>query len=365
MMVFIRPAFVVTVCCLCISPSAARQEPLRTLTVHVTVRDHQGRPISTVGLSAKLRVPNGSRYVGSSHPPFTDDNGQAAVEAVVPASAASIDIQAVAAVPQPPRASTTRDAVLRHNQLKRLHSFESSYPVPLVAGQDHYSLTISTKPAITISGRLVDADGQPFSSGTIKARSCECTSFSKRDGPAVGTFELIGVPRGEPAQVIIINDGRVGRFLQLSAEQTQTDLNLGDIVLQPIVGASKARLQAEENPPLPGRSRMYTVVSENAETIITVMVDNSDGSALTPWLEAGQGWLPPGRYYVIPNSIGFGGDDSGWLLLDLIRAGRAAARSELPSFTAVANEEVAVTIDPVEVTTKIRAAAQAEGVAAE
>ncbi len=363
MTLYIRPLLVLTACSLCVSPGVAREEASRTVTVHVSVHDHEGRPVPAVGISSKLNVPHGSRYVGSSPPPFTNANGQAVVEAVVPASTTSIDIGIAAAVREPLTAPEIRGATTRLRDLKRIHSFQSGYPVPLVAGQDQYTLTISTKPAVTISGRLVDAQGQPLASGGAIARSCDCATGSNRSGPNAGAFELVGVPRGEPAQMVVLTDGRIGRFLQLSAEQTQTDLNLGNIALAPIEGASKARLLATENPPMPGSARMYTVVSEDAATIMTVMVDAADGRPRTPWLEPGQGWLPPGRYYVIPNSIGFGGDDTGWLLLDLIRSGRAAARSELPSFTAIANEEVAVTIDPVDTAAKIRAAAQAEGIA--
>jgi len=200
----------------------------------------------------------------------------------------------------------------------------------------------------------------------LKGRSCECVGFVNRDGPGIGTFELTGVPRGEPAQLFIGTDGKIGRFLHLTAEQTQANLNLGDIVLDPIVGQAKARLQLPpENPPRPDSVGMWTFVSEDGANIITVIVDSTDGRPRTPWLEPGQGWLPPGRYYVMPNSIGFTGDDTGWLLLDLIRAGKADDHPELTSFVAAPNEEVAVTVDPEHVKAKIKAAAQAEGLLSE
>lgn len=336
------------------------QPPItREIVLNASIRDAAGLPMT--GIAVAIR--NDAELKLKPRHVFFDSAGESTTTIEIPAGASYLTLQLVPAVREPIGDPQNAEIMRRFREFQNATAFSARYRVPLAADQQEYSIALDAAPAITIRGKLKGSDGLPIS-GSISTRNSWSSAGVRLPGD--GRFSLGGIAIGQTNELVVHGEGMFTQLIQLAPEQTQADIDLGDITLHPISGAAKGRLQPPpESQPRSGASRMFTLVSENVETVLTVIVDNSDGRPRTPWLEPSQGWLPPGRYYVIPNSIGFGGDDTGWLLLDLIRGGKADEHPELISFVAAANEEAAVTLDPEDINAKIKAAAQAEGMLSE
>ncbi len=325
-------------------------DPTRTVTLTVTVADPNDAPIPE--FSAGVRA--ASADVRSTVDALSDPSGQAVAQLHVPVNTQELHVRLGPRI----EASMSSDAVLSGNnsfrELKRQFSIRSQYSVPISANQSDFSLEIQLAPAVSVRGRLVTPTGEPVIRGMISARGCACYASTERDGS--GVFVLDGVQKSEAVEVVLSGNSETTRLIVLSPTQTQNDLDLGDVVLQPKGGISRVRLPSPA-PPSGQGSLQVTVISADGNYIVSVIA-RTDGELADASLN--QGWLPPGQYYVLSGSLHV--DQTGWLLLDLIRAGRADDHPELTSFVASPTEEVSVLIDPKETAQRIKAAAIAEAI---
>jgi hypothetical protein len=310
----------------------------KTVSITISALDPGGELITGIGISIGWADKWPWKGITGDHP-------------LVATITVPTDLEEVRVNVGPAMPSTTqaiRQATIRNTELKESYSFRREYTVRIV-GPNEPVLELHAKPAVTIVGRMVDPDGNPISGNVIDRNWWDFTaSLPPNEGP----FTLRGVAMSEPTEIFFSNDGFETLALPLTAEQTAVDLNLGDIALHPIQGTCSVRLQID------GPSgRLVTLISSDGARILRFLV-NTDGTAAASWGGTDGLRLPEGRYYVAPDSLLPGG--SALLLLDLIRADKAALHAELPSFEARPDLEASITITALEVRTAISAAAEAE-----
>lgn len=328
-------------------------EPSRAVTLTVTVLDPNGERVPEFAVGVR---PAWGDVRSTQVDALSDAEGEALVQIEVPTSTQELHVSLGARLEAPTIPSRATIDIQRFRELKRQFTIRRLYTVEVLVNQSVYSLQIQLAPAVTVRGRLVTPTGEPVNKGAVSARGCECNAWTGRDEP--GVFVLDSVPRNEAVEVVLSGNSQATRLIALTASQTQSDLDLGDIVLPPKAGACKVRLAFTSDRPGGARgSLLQTVVSSDGRYIVSVMA-GADGELVDPALR--EGWLPPGQYYVFPGSPHV--NDTWFQLFDLIRAGRADDHPELPSFVASATEEVSITIDPKETVRKIRAAAETEAI---
>lgn len=331
----------------CVSSSPASDDATRTVTATITVVDEEGRAIEGLGLV----VGAGGEWPCNL---ATDAAGRASCALTVLKQFEELNIQPGATPPAPGSLYPTSETMQKSRELKRRYSLQQEYRIRLTPADTEYALEIRARAAITVSGRLVSPDGTPLS-GNIWDRKSWAGDWLR--SPHQRAMEIKGVARGEPAELMFLNDGYFVMTLPLTAEQTAADLDLGDVVLQPISGVCPVRVRIE-----PRKGMLITLVNANTGQVFGSIV-NKEGFAVMRYNdEEGIMSVPAGKYYVVAGGFVPGDHDGAYQLLDLVRAGRAEAHPELPSFVASPEQEAAVTIDPKETLRKIRAAAKAEAI---
>lgn len=235
----------------------------------------------------------------------------------------------------------------RVQELPNHFAFKAIYLVPLTPEQDEYTLQIAAERTVRIQGRLVDANGEPVSAGTIG-------SFGYMAGDDVevddeGRFEYMGTPRGRAVQLFAQQSTQV-HIIELSAQQTLVDLDLGDVpVPDPVADAPvRVMLQNHEyifDSMLRTIGAGATLVSTDGALILGFPANAEGDVVVARWHIPPQlPYLPAAEYYVVPGSVG---SDSGMALLRSVRAGRQAQldAAGVPKITAVTGEEAALTLD--------------------
>lgn len=331
---------------------ALGEEPSRTVSLLVTILDSSNEPVTEFGIDVRIALAD----VRSAVTAIPNASGQAIMQVRVPDVAQELCVVLGPLFDASMDLSRKAKAHQKFLEIKKKFAMRRQYCVPVPADQSEFSLEIRLKSAVSVRGRMTTVAGEGVT-GALSVNDYACYTWTKRDN--AGDFELVGVPKGEPVELVLSGNHQVTRILQLTAEQTQGDLDLGDTFLEPIGGPSKARLFVPHDAEhASGSSRLFTVISVDAETIISVVVDAAGGQPRLPGLDPSKGWLPAGEYYVFPGSLHT--DDAAWDLLDLIRAGKAKDHPEIPSFVATPDKEVSVTIDPNETKRSITEAAKAE-----
>lgn len=324
----------------------AQSQTLRSIELNASIRDPAGLPLPDVSLGIRNDV---EVHRKASHAHF-DAAGNTTTTVQVPVDASYLMLTLGPALREPIHDPENSAIMNRFKQLKDSISFRPRYRVPLVASQTTYSIVLQGVPSITVTGRLVSPDGTPLP-GSIWARGSWGSTGLR--APTDGNFSLKGVALGESTELVCQEDGFGARMLPLTAQQTAANLDLGDVVMQPI--EPQCRVQVRLVPP----RGTVTLVSSTTGQIMTFLA-NSNGAIATPSTGLTGASVPQGEYLVAPGSLMI--DDEPLQLYDLIRAGRADDHPELTSFVASPTEEVSMTIDPKETAQKIKAAAIAEAI---
>jgi hypothetical protein len=237
------------------------------------------------------------------------------------------------------------DAIDRFHALRKTYSFKLYYLVPIDG--DSISFTVTPEDAVTISGRLVDGDGNPIE-GVVGARGR--ASFDLVLESEAGVFSLGGVAKGMPAEIWFGIDTQV-HSITLTAAQTAQDTNIGDVpvVDTPADGSATILMQNTEALRQPNRTLMNGALSliavDDAE--VHDFDVKSDGRAYWTNDDSEPVYtfqVPSGTYFVTPGTIG---DQPFFALLESVRAGRQAQLilAEVPTITISAGQTTEFTFD--------------------
>ncbi|MBL0928323.1 MAG: hypothetical protein IBJ11_11850 [Phycisphaerales bacterium] len=197
-------------------------------------------------------------------------------------------------------------------------------------------VTIDLRPGVTISGRIVDAQGVPVKRATINDRH---RAFSVQSLDPVSNqlrFVLRGIPRGQTAQLVVAT-GSSNRALQpIPGDQLNQNIDLGDIPA-PIEPArtSKVKLRLENhaealpNPfsdPFSELGYAITLISADGQRFSGFVL----GPGGRPIAEDRDGFVrvPSGTYYVL---LGVGLRRPQLGFLDAIRNNDQAVLAGVPT----------------------------------
>jgi len=228
------------------------------------------------------------------------------------------------------------------------HGFAIRWPfrVPVVNGATEVTAVLRPVEAITVSGRIVSAEGDPIWHGGAAIVGILLGSRGMQDG----TVMIRVVPKDEAAMLSVSVNGE---RLYIPIPSSQADIQLGDIVVSTPPRTAPVRILAiEDTQPLP------------ADIGGSVTLVSTDGQRVYCVLRTTQGWssgprlgdavlFAPGEYIVLP------GVYSSPRITDLItriRSGDLSGTSALPHVTAVANEVRSVSFVTREVEKEIRKA---------
>ena len=331
----------------------AQVEEARRITVKVELLDFEGKPASE--LEVRARVARDAEFIEDVSLPRSD--GSRVMTAWVPRSCEELEF-----VLGPPRRHLQWDRESQQTReafpnLLRRNSFRSVYPLELAEDQSAYLLTIQAEEAVTVSCVLLNADGERVS-GQLVSPGWLTDRIPRYDRS--GITELLGIPKGRPVEIVVWSSSEQVKLLELSAEQTAEDLDLGEVTLDPIAGSAAVRLIDCNPGKHVGRSFTpdYTLISEDGQAILGVVILDHSGRPGNVTFRTSERWLAPGKYYLAPRSLADSEDAR--QLLRVIRAGKAMDHPELFSFLAIADRDIEIAFDSEEVVRGIREAAQGE-----
>lgn len=329
---------------------AVQAQPLTMRTVELTasIRDPADLPVADVAIAIRNDIEVNRK---ASHMYF-DASGNAATTVEVPVDASYLTLVLVPAIQSPISDPENKNIMNRFRHLSASVSFRPRYRVPLLADQTSYSIAVQGLPVVTITGRLVTPEGTPLP-GSVWARG-SWGSTSLR-APTDGHFSLNGVALGRPTDLCILSDAGFSVHVQpLSAEQTGANLDVGDVVMQPIEAQCFVRVHLE-----PRQGDSLTLINSVSGQVLRFRLNNEGEIAATPNGPPGVS-VPEGDYVVAAGSLMM---DEGVLeLYDLVRVARTGAHPELSLVAARPNQPAVITIDPKVTLRKIKAAAAAEGI---
>jgi hypothetical protein len=305
----------------------------------------------TVKTSAGVGIPDAPMEAMSdvqSRFQMTDATGQATFTIVKVTDENTITVRLTHGgftplVPPELRATATQ----QYYAVRNAHAFKPCYLVTL-KGTSPFAADIVTKPAVTVSGRILDGGGQPRSSA-LAPRSSN-TFYSIADSE-LGVFSLGGVTRGEPGELWISGDLTQAHVVPLTAEQLQTDLNIGDLIIADTIRDATLELQMSNTSAIVVPSKidiqreLCLVATDDAE--LHTLGARDDGEVFITDL-ANQPLtaipIPAGTYYIVPGSFG---RVSCFALLESIRAGRQALldAAGVPKVTVTAGQTVSFEFD--------------------
>jgi hypothetical protein len=321
-------------------PAMSQQtiEPTRQLTIAVTVHSPDGDAVAGVPILVKEQRPEGVAF-------RTDDDGRAS-------KILSIDarVQELTLYIAPGGEETVPDRVRNleeHADLLRRWSFKPKYVVPVKGGRCEVDIT--ARPAVQVSGRLVDARGRPPAGCFVVPRDVASPllgrAFSKE---RPGEF-TIGVPKGTASEVWLVADSQGVRRVIGPAEDS---VQLGDVVIAGVPGETTIQVDLEppadrKGPARSGGVMLVTLVSRNGERFFT-------GSATWPSPDLPAGFstpfkIPAGEYYLISSSP----VTEEWILsaVEAIRTTQNLGECGVPRIQIAEGENARTRIDPDEVRT--------------
>lgn len=251
----------------------------------------------------------------------------------------------------------------RHRALSEMiRRFSLGWPVEvlLVEGQTEYPVTIDLIPAIKVTGQFVLANGEQVGPELWRRGSANVMNSAKAEP---GKFVAFGVPKGRATWLASMSSNAhlVYRLIHLTAAQTQSDLELGSIIVRPEdpscpvdvtftnAGLAQALLSREND--------VMCLVSHDGTQCIDVSVvagvgryDTGD-PARAPKIPKAYAE----NYFVIP----------GWFcaspivekVIEYCRDGRAAEliAAGIPTILPVEGQTTTLTIDATDVVNRVKA----------
>ena len=322
-------------------------QPDRLITVNVSIQTDTNQPLPDVPLFVV-----GTDDIVRGH---TDAAGDSSIEVRIDPSEDWVYVGMIDMSDRGPAYLDIDDA--KYNQMRTEYSVDGSYYIEIEPDVDVYQLQITAYPAITVSGRVVDSQGQPIDTALWRRGGMEGVVIEDD----TGMFSLGGFRAGHAAELLIFDDNLEWHSVMLSANQTLQDVDLGDVMINivardvPVSGTVTGLQDTRDNSVIGPSWSPVDFVSDNSDHVFVATV--RAGSVICSDItEPGQPALVPvGRYYVAPGGLIFGASRTPWMLIDLIRAGRQADLDTAGAVTidAVAGQPLNVQIDAVAAETAI------------
>jgi len=328
-------ASVVTSMLVWVSPAARTfAEPLRPITVSVQVLTTTDTPVSDIPV---LLVSSLGDVSGGA----SDNDGRVTIQGSVPVSDRVFGLLV----------SGGGDSVLSDADKNRLmgrmrvwvraHCIQAERTIALVEGQDQYSVVLRVYECSTLTGRAVDSDGA--AQIAIVANPWTLVEPEEPSNPFT-----VRVPRGV-ASCLLIGTAQAMRFLRLTANQTATDGNLGDVAVPAPIEIGVIQVTAT--------SFDQYAISNDLREVPGVTLLSLDGSSIVGangrstkdsvtgvrTVQISPVSVPTGTFYVLPGI--FSGEATHRAVLDAIERNDAAALSVLPSVQVQSGGTTNVTID--------------------
>ena len=208
--------------------------------------------------------------------------------------------------------------------------------MPYSAGTTTYSIDVVAYDSIEVTGQVAPLEHwSGFASADL------------RDGLWIGDFKpgeqfhIRGVRKDQPAEILFNFEGNSVSSVRLSAAQTHSNVDLGEITIPNITGDAQANVTMQNalNVWGPGGQLLrnaVTFIKSDGTLIFTYPVRRSDGkvaATLNTAFDITSPTLPPGTYYVAPGAYG---GPIALMVLDAVRAGHQAALDShnVPKFDA-------------------------------
>jgi len=309
-----------------------------TVTLNITLQTPSGDPIVDAPMEAASSIDTGFA--------MTDATGEATFVLDIAEGESVLSTRMSAGGLTPIVPPEDRElATTRFHQLRKTYSFKGYYLMSITG--EIIDATVSPEESVTIDGRLVDDSGNTVT-GIIGVRGR--IAYDYVDEVDAGAFSVPGVPRGVAAALWYSSDKQLHR-LELTANQTEGDTDIGDVLLVDTVSDGSATIVMDNTADLsqPNKTRLDRALSlvaiDDAEPHIFDV--KSDGRAY--WTDDNSNPvytlpLPAGTYYVTPGSYG---DRSFFALYESVKAGRQPEldAAGVPKITIVAGETAEFTFD--------------------
>ncbi len=272
--------------------------PVQPVAVSVVVQDATGAPID--GLYLTLFGDTGQYADG-----VTDATGlvNLAVERPTGHSTVVVSIVSVPLDPADRAGSAERES--RRREVLRENRFQTRCRVVLEDGVNQYSLPITASQAVSVSGNtLVGGNTEP-----TDVLHPGAFLFARSDRYS-GRFRLGGLGKDTTGQILVAVGDAQFRIVALSAEDLQSDIDLGDIDATSMPGDSALELDVVsiDIVDMRGWSQLPSVslVRDDGAIIVCMYVDEN-GRASPSMLAPESLMIPAGSYYVAPGPAGANG----------------------------------------------------------
>lgn len=325
--------FAAVACVTALGYSASRNDD-KIVDVTITAKAPDGTVLD--GMSVQLFAA-GSR----NSPPsgITEQNGECTVPVQVSDGISVISVGiGYAPMLHGPK---TDPQIVRIRALLDQYCWPVERRVTIGASEESAIVEFRAVECITIRGRLV---GVLDTSGIVVHLVGNIMSGASVQQD--GTFVIAKAPRGKKSAICIATKANWPgscRVIEVSAAQSVTDVNLGDIQ-SPAATLSTApiRLEMSDATALRGSGARIaagvTLVSDDGQTVMSYSLAGGSTVNVDGTTQLGNG-IPPGGYFVAPVGLTLGGGEK---LIALVRAGRAAelTAANFPHFTAVSGQAV-------------------------
>ncbi len=328
----------------------------RHVTVTVTISTTNGQPFPTgtpVTVSANRRAYNG----------LTDAEGRAVISGDFPSDTPGIAAyfeQGFLWITDSIENARLANAVAK---AEKAFSLPPIRYVPLAEGQTEYSVKWTLRPSVSVSGRMVDAGGQPFNVKADREGRIDRTPESRPDGK----IELTGIPKNSESLVFVSYAAQDGswlwnRVVPLTVAQTASDVVLGDLTdaIPSFDGLLGLTCTGFASFPPAGETllmpRAVTLLDPSGQHFFSLTVDKTTNKLHFSRAEiGGRVKMPSGTYYLAP---GFPQENPDMVkAIRLLLAGRRADldAAAIPKVTLQAGTPVDTTMDVWTVQAKLRA----------
>lgn len=201
------------------------------------------------------------------------------------------------------RASTTIEGIEELRTLLSRWSFARRYVVPLEAERNLYQLKIIARPAILVTGRLVNARGEPQEASLVIPRDVEGPVGARVEGRPGGF--AVGIPKGARQELFFSTHD--GEIICKEVPASDVDFNIGDVVIPDRVRNATVRIVVKRplpsDPRVPDTSGVYLVelISNDGRLVFAGTARNLRPSH--PEDDSLPFAVPAGLYYVVLGSL--------------------------------------------------------------
>jgi len=243
-------------------------------------------------------------------------------------------------------------AELKFNELIGVYSFDNEVGVPIDPAIPTAFVEYVAKAPITLSGRLQNMDGTPYSGGIGSLRD-RASSVVVGEAGQDGSFSLLGIEKDSDVFLLVHGLGVEAHLLEIPASSTAADYDMGVVVLDESERDAELVLSLTNNfglmdfpePAMIGTD--VTLVSITGEIYLGLQIDDilKTANIVSEYLDDEPGiMIPAGEYYVSPGTIGY---PTSLNLIDCVKQGLQAEldAAGVPKITVVAGETTEVTID--------------------